>query len=294
MIIVLGTRDDPHVEWVAVELQKRNVPCTVLDHKSPPSFEITSNEDFEFNITIDGNHIKPSVIWDRSKIFLNFYSGEDTSRNYFVTMKEWLGLFEFIRSNYRERIFPQRDKIILFSNKPIQAKIAKSCGFLVPKLIITNSKPSLVSFSESHESLVLKGLGRTQFPKKEHPLQADTFKTMQISRDDIIKCSNMSFCCAPIFSQQEIKKDYGIRIQIIDKNYFAFLIDSQKFKSTSVDWRWGNAYLKFFPIDIPTFLKKKVKKFMDSIGWLWGSMDLIVDRDGNYWFLECNPQGQWG
>jgi len=33
---------------------------------------------------------------------------------------------------------------------------------------------------------------------------------------------------------------------------------------------------------------------MDHVGWLWGSMDVIVDQNGDYWFLECNPQGQWG
>lgn len=32
---------------------------------------------------------------------------------------------------------------------------------------------------------------------------------------------------------------------------------------------------------------------MLALGLFSGSFDLIVDRDGQYWFLECNQDGQW-
>jgi hypothetical protein len=27
---------------------------------------------------------------------------------------------------------------------------------------------------------------------------------------------------------------------------------------------------------------------------MYGAFDFSIDRDGGWWFLECNPNGQWG
>jgi len=149
VIIVLGTRDDPHVEWVTSELQGRHIPYVILDHGSPPSFKITSSENASLQINVNDLPIEPTVIWDRSKLFLNFYSGDQIRRNHFVRTKEWLGLYETLRALYSDRTYPPHDKIKLFSNKPIQSIIAKSCGFRVPPFMISNSKNELQVFSES-------------------------------------------------------------------------------------------------------------------------------------------------
>ena len=38
----------------------------------------------------------------------------------------------------------------------------------------------------------------------------------------------------------------------------------------------------------------KIGEFMRAAGLFCGSLDLVVDKDGTYWFLECNGEGAWG
>jgi hypothetical protein len=37
-----------------------------------------------------------------------------------------------------------------------------------------------------------------------------------------------------------------------------------------------------------------VRRFMHEFGLSFGAFDFSVDVAGQWWFLECNPAGQWG
>lgn len=88
-------------------------------------------------------------------------------------------------------------------------------------------------------------------------------------------------------------KNIELRVVYIDGVFHAFSINSQDKEYTKVDWRYGNVTLEFWPCELDADVKVKLSAFMSEMKLFYGHFDLIVDKDGEHWFLECNPDGQW-
>ena len=46
-------------------------------------------------------------------------------------------------------------------------------------------------------------------------------------------------------------------------------------------------------IELPADIVDKCRALTKALDLRYGAIDLIADRDGRYWFLEINPNGQW-
>ena len=46
--------------------------------------------------------------------------------------------------------------------------------------------------------------------------------------------------------------------------------------------------------ETPPTVREGVLRFLREFGLRFGAFDFSVDSDGQWWFLECNPAGQWG
>lgn len=82
-------------------------------------------------------------------------------------------------------------------------------------------------------------------------------------------------------------------MQVIQSDVFAFKINSQNKKLTEVDWRYGLTSDQFEFFQLPCDIENKLVEFLKCSGLFCGAFDLICDEGGDYWFLECNPEGQW-
>ncbi len=91
----------------------------------------------------------------------------------------------------------------------------------------------------------------------------------------------------PVYIQNYVQKSYEVRVTVIDDNYFAVKIISDN----SVDWRNGNNQYEL--IDVPEEIRECIQKMMKEFQLRFGAIDYIVDDDGNWYFLEINPNGQW-
>ena len=73
-------------------------------------------------------------------------------------------------------------------------------------------------------------------------------------------------------------------------------IFSQNDEQTKVDFRKYNLKIpnRFIPFSLPSIVLQKLKKLMDTLKLSTGSIDLVVDINDVYYFLEVNPVGQFG
>lgn len=95
------------------------------------------------------------------------------------------------------------------------------------------------------------------------------------------------------YLQHKIEKKYDVRATFVGNRCFAVAIDSQKLEDTRVDWRKGEHILHHTPIELPRDIQRKCTLMMEMLGLDYGAYDFVLDKQGNYVFLEINPNGQW-
>jgi glutathione synthase/RimK-type ligase-like ATP-grasp enzyme len=100
----------------------------------------------------------------------------------------------------------------------------------------------------------------------------------------------------PSLIQEYIEKEYEVRVFYLDGVCYSMAIFSQNDTQTSVDFRQYNRKKpnRNVPYHLPVSLQEKVEKIMTSLRLNTGSLDFIRSVNGEYFFLEINPAGQYG
>jgi glutathione synthase/RimK-type ligase-like ATP-grasp enzyme len=82
----------------------------------------------------------------------------------------------------------------------------------------------------------------------------------------------------------------------LDGRFFAWAIISQSSAQTSTDYRKYDAQKpnRVVPYSLPENVEQKLMDLFGKIGLNTGSVDLMVDSEDDYYFLEINPVGQFG
>lgn len=159
--------------------------------------------------------------------------------------------------------------------------IAQKYGLTIPKFIITNNLDNLDS-----ENYISKPLSEAT-----HFLTKNFVYTMYTKKIRSIKEKFL-----PSLFQENIQKKYEIRSFFIENTFFSMAIFSQNDKQTQVDFRKYNFNKpnRNIPYKLPTEIEDKLKKLMNELQLKTGSIDIIKGNDGEYYFLEVNPVGQFG
>lgn len=98
------------------------------------------------------------------------------------------------------------------------------------------------------------------------------------------------------FVQEEIKKKFEVRTFIFMDMVFSMAIFSQMNSKSLTDYRhydFDNPYLNE-PFELPKDILLKTKKLMEKLNINTGSIDFIYSTDSEFYFLEINPNGQFG
>lgn len=175
------------------------------------------------------------------------------------------------------------------NDKLHQLSVARAAGLSVPATLLTNHADSIRSFSEQYgHNLVMKLHGALS---KSMSGQTPFFPTTRIGRDDLENLDLLSYC--PMIFQEYIPKSYELRIAFVDGIFFAGKIPGAGVDKT--DWRiTPGGPLKWELYQLPAAIEQKLMKLMDDLGLLFGAIDMIRHPNGDYVFLEVNPQGEWG
>ena len=173
-------------------------------------------------------------------------------------------------------------------NKIYQLELAKSIGFRIPNTIITNSYDDFLRFYKiNNRDCIIKPIksGLIESKKKSKVIFTSVIKEKSRSRRE--------FEISPNLFQEHIYKKGDIRVIIVGNKVFATLIHSQENPQTKIDWRRGENLLKHSKIEIPSAILTLCHRLISKLNLRFGAIDLILDINDNYYFLEINPNGQW-
>jgi hypothetical protein len=95
----------------------------------------------------------------------------------------------------------------------------------------------------------------------------------------------------PRVLQTRVPAEYHVRLTAVDGKLFAASIVPP---DGEIDWRQVDETAKYAPIEIPRAVEKAAELYLEMASLIYGAFDFAVDRDGVWWFLECNPNGQSG
>jgi hypothetical protein len=296
-IVILGTRTDPHVDRVAKRLDVLGFRDTIIiDYHAGTTYSLEFDRQARRRLIVDGEPVPDAcIVWDKTKIIpgSKYYIRGDDESSAGYAAQEWRSYYKLIAA------FAGSDSVNNIRSrecmlKPYQQTVAASVGLLVPRTLVSNDKEDIARFQSRCGQMIMKSLsGAKVSTRGEGELAPYIIMTMRVSAADIDSADESEFLYCPHFVQEEIGKHHELRIVVVGDRIIPFRIESQDHQSTRTDWRRAHNLNRFIRCDIPAILEERVSAFMRSMGLATGSLDLIVDNEGRFWFLECNQDGVW-
>lgn len=175
--------------------------------------------------------------------------------------------------------------------KALQLAEASKAGLATPHTLISNDPARAADFVGS--------LGRTECAIK--PLIAMGVTDEQGYRLPLTTTLPIGYALdavavAPNMFQPYVDKALELRCVVIGDRIFCASIDSQSSAITRQDWRagdWRGADLRQAVFELPEDIQAAIRRLMASFDINFASIDMILTPDGEFVFLELNPNGQW-
>ncbi|KFF13602.1 ATP-grasp ribosomal peptide maturase [Chryseobacterium soli] len=209
---------------------------------------------------------------DYEKIFLKEYGS--LRYNLFTVLENvpWINPFE--------------NEMKTDGNKLYQLKIAQKHNLTIPKTIFSNDQEAITAFF--HEYCNGKAVAKLHGVISKSMDGENMLSTTLIEESSLEHLSDIAYC--PMIFQPYIDKEYELRIVYVDGEFFTGQINN----SENTDWRVVQGGYFWSAYELPEDIKTGLTLMMKEMGLYIGAIDMIKGRDGIYYFLEVNPQGEWG
>jgi glutathione synthase/RimK-type ligase-like ATP-grasp enzyme len=166
--------------------------------------------------------------------------------------------------------------------KPWQWHTARLAGLRLPRTLVTNEP------SRAREFVEANGVGKVVFKAFLASLE-DWRETRLVEAQDVERLDLVKY--APVIFQEYIS-GVDLRITIIGRKVFAAEIDARE-SSYPVDMRMSIGESLFRQVTLPESVERSLLDLQDRLGLHYGAIDMKRTEDGEYYFLEVNPAGQW-
>jgi len=282
MILIITHKEDYTSDFLIDKLNNKGIKYKRLNCEDIDKINYSIDNNLEF--TFDNEYSFKSVWFRRTKLPL-IENAKFSERVYLQDEYEILlkNLFSVIDAKW----LSEPNSIYRAENKLLQLKLAREIGFNIPKTLVTNSKVELKTFyAKNNQDIIIKPLGISRV------IQDDSMTflfTNHLKKEHIDSIEE--FDLTPCLFQNRIEKDLELRITVVGENVFSAGVDSQSNIETQLDWR--KSQLQFFKCKIPTDIENKCIEIVKRLNLRFGAIDIIKDVNGNYIFLEINPNGQW-
>lgn len=99
----------------------------------------------------------------------------------------------------------------------------------------------------------------------------------------------------PWLIQDFVEADVDLTVVVVRDKLYAFGLE-RTFVESSADWRENTESYRpenWLPWSIPLDLEKRILAYMKDLRLHYGRLDFLITTDGQYYFLENNPNGQY-
>lgn len=310
-ICILTQQFDPHADQVILRMRERGFAPMRVHLDDVIANDLTVGSDFGESgggiLVTSRRRIRFSdieAVWWRRPANPNSISSISREANAFVSRELHFSLFSVWFS--LDCMWMSNPGCLLRASLKIdQLMRARILGFRIPRTLITNERSEAVDFANRLGGVLLTKpmtdyfhagfLAREQSgdgAAQKDAAPAKGVYARKISERDIAT-STASIANCPCQFQEYIEKAFELRVTVIGDRIFAAKIDSQADSRTKVDWRHYDVPMRLSEYKLPDDIAVNCLKFVASYKLTYGAFDFIVTPEGEYVFLECNPNGQW-
>ncbi len=294
MILVMGNRKDPHVRAVLARLSEMSCGHVLLDAYEQGSGGFSHPLAEGVALALGREEAKLSsvtAVWWRQKAKPQVPAGAVLDLyNYNFVQREWNTIFDYVAAK-TAHVFSMNDRqrAKLAENKAFQLEVAGGFQLQAPKTIITNRPDEAVRFFKE------AGVRRCVY-KSFSPYMPPNATMAYTTELDIVE-----LCCGefqettdatPGIFQELIEADHEIRVTVVGDELFSARIDTPADVS-GVDWRVSLFKNRYSHVTLPAALEANLLRYHAHLGLVFAAYDFIVTKNGDIFFLEVNPSGQW-
>lgn len=297
MIVIVTNREDYTADYLILELQRRQIDYVRFNVEDFPQHARIAwslrggklDGYFEFpKRRVDFSEIKS--IWYRRPVPPVPSSGITDSTNFEFAATESQAALDGLWRSLDCFWVSHPDNLRRAEIKLYQLKVATGLGFEIPATIVTNDPTEARSFYQDQVgSVIYKPLQRSRLIRGD---DVSLIYSNPVGPQDFESLDRVLY--APVLLQKYVPKDVEIRATVIGGQVLTVEIHSQDIPESRHDWRRGDtASLRHQAHQLPKDTEAKCVTLVDTLGLAFGAIDLIKTPDGEYVFLEINPNGQW-
>lgn len=291
-VAIISSRNDAHLPFV---MQHLSLPFVIIDHS-----EILTGRPFShrwngasFDFVMGEKFPGPVVgVWYRRSLRLKKRDVPVAPYLREYSIDAIHDMQQVIYSRFSEALWISNpDSIFRANDKLLQLEVASRLGFAVPDTLLTSSSEQARAFINAHPRVVTKFVQKSGTFIKEGKGYA-----MYTSLVD--KKTNLEgLYLAPAFFQQAID-GVDIRATVVGDKVFAATIRAETIDQPGShvrDWRVANddPTESIEAFELPKKIADLCVAHVRELGLQFGALDLMMDKKGNIWFIENNPNGQW-
>lgn len=292
-VLLFTNKEDVTTDFIILELKRQNIDFyrfnteeiskdvfVNLDFENDRYFLVDKRENREYNFLdfTDVYYRRPEL-----PSYNNF--GLTEGEQSFLQVEIYYTLEGIYRLLSKKHWFNNVYAIRNAENKIYQLLLAKEIGLAIPSTLISNQYSQIRRFIE-HGKHIIKPVHNARIMDEKHPQIVYTSEvTQEIKKEEAEFNIN--------YFQSKIEKRCDVRATFVGEKCYAVAIDSQSLEDTCVDWRKGEHVLRHTPIELPHDIRTKCLLMMAKLNLNFGAIDFVIDKQGNYVFLEINPNGQW-
>ncbi|MGU3377271.1 hypothetical protein [Chryseobacterium sp. M5A1_1a] len=292
MILIITKSIDTSTIMVAKWLKRMNVSFYIINENIYRDVIVDFEND---RIQIGGHDLKEfKAIWFRK--YPDTLEEVQKSRIYKKLHKSIVGFSLEESWAFRDYLFYELKKLNIpwltkpfnmIQNKAIQMKIAKKRGILTPTSFIVNAKKDISELIESGKEYITKPFENCVHLRYSN--RAIPMKTMVINDH----YEDLPETFRPALIQERIIKKFELRIFYLLGSFYTTRImdddNSEVDHRVSILENQGRFEVHKLPLDI----EEKLTLLLQDLELNCASIDMIVNSDDEYIFLEVNPTGQF-
>ncbi len=291
ILCITHSGDYYNVDLFSAYLKSKNIPFFRLNSDHINHLQKISIGQDSFELTDEqGNTVSSSDIkgvWNRKAWSITV--PEDMDEDY---QRIFINEYSCLRYNlittleHLPWINPYEAEKKIDGNKIHQLMIARKHQLCVPETLFSNDAEKITSFFYRHCNG--KAVAKLHGVMSKSMVGEHMLSTMIIDEDSLESIEDIAYC--PMIFQPYIEKSYELRIVYVDGVFFTGKINN----SENADWRIANSHYSWSAYELPEDICRNLSAMMREMGLCLGAIDMIRGKDGNYYFLEVNPQGEWG